>query len=211
MLVLKIVSVILARSGSKSIPNKNIINLNSKPLISYSIEASINSKVDETWVSSDSDKILQIAKNFKANTLKRPKKFATDTASSEVALMHFAENIDFDILVFIQPTSPLIIPRDINRGLQMIKKYDSVISVSKLDQFVWTKNKPNYDIKNRKRRQIKEQTYIETGSFFITSRRRLLLSKNRISGNVGFVKIPFSRSFDIDTREDLEIVKKLIK
>ena len=54
---MKIVSVILARGGSKGIPSKNIIDLNGKPLISYTIQASQKSNVDSTWVSTDCPKI----------------------------------------------------------------------------------------------------------------------------------------------------------
>ena len=208
---MKIVSIILARSGSKGIPNKNIIKLNNKPLISYAITASVKSKVDETWVSSDSNKILNIAKKFKANTLLRPKKYSTDNATSESALIHFASKVNFDIMVFIQATSPLIIPQDINKSLVLLKKYDSVISVSKLDQFVWNNKKPNYDLNNRQRRQNNNQSYLETGSIFVTKRENFLASKNRISGKIGFMEVPRSRSFDIDTYEDLNIVKKIIK
>ena len=208
---MKIVSIILARSGSKGIPNKNIIKLNNKPLISYAITASVKSKVDETWVSSDSNKILNIAKKFKANTLLRPKKYSTDKATSESALIHFASKVNFDIMVFIQATSPLIIPQDINKSLVLLKKYDSVISVSKLDQFVWNNKKPNYDLNNRQRRQNNNQSYLETGSIFVTKRENFLASKNRISGKIGFVEVPRSRSFDIDTYEDLNIIKKIIK
>ena len=61
---MKIVSLIPARKGSKGIPNKNLISIGGKPLISYAIQASKQSVVDETWVSSDSDEILKVSKNF---------------------------------------------------------------------------------------------------------------------------------------------------
>ena len=60
----KIISIIPARKGSKGIPNKNLINLSGKPLIHYAIQASKQSIVDETWVSSDSDEILNISKKL---------------------------------------------------------------------------------------------------------------------------------------------------
>ena len=208
---MKIVSVILARSGSKGIPNKNIVKINNKPLISYSINASLKSKVHETYVSSDSKKILKIAENLNAKTILRPKKFATDTASSESALLHFCSKVDFDILVFLQPTSPMIINTDINKALNMMKKFDSVLSVSQINQFVWTNGIPNYNLKNRKRRQDNHESFLETGSLFVTKRKNLIKSKNRISGKIGFLLIPRIRSFDIDTYEDLSIIKKLLK
>ena len=200
----------MARSGSKGIPNKNIIKINKKPLIWYSINASLKSNVNETWVSSDSQKILEIANKYNAYTILRPKKFATDNATSESALLHFASKVQFDILIFLQPTSPLIISKDINKAINMLKIYDSVLTVSEINQFVWTNKKPNYDINNRKRRQKKHESFLETGSLFATKRKYLLKSKNRISGKIGFLKVPRSRSFDIDTYEDLDIIKKFL-
>ena len=128
---MKIVSVILARGGSKGIPNKNIILIKNKPLIQYSIQASLCSKVDETWVSTDSLSIKKIALDCGAQVLDRPSKLSTDTASSDDALLHFSQHVDFDILVFLQPTSPLILFNDINTGLDLIKQsqYDSLFSV----------------------------------------------------------------------------------
>ena len=97
----KIISIIPARKGSKGIPNKNLISLCGKPLIHYAIQASQQSIVEETWVSSDSDEILSISKKLGAKTIIRPKELSGDNASSESALIHFAENVEFDILVFI--------------------------------------------------------------------------------------------------------------
>lgn len=207
---MKIVSLIPARRGSKGIPNKNLINLCGKPLIYYSIKASKKSLVNETWVSSDSDKILKVSKNYGAKTLKRPLKLSGDNATSETALLHFAKNVDFDIIVFIQCTAPLIKSKDINRGIEKMKKFDSVLSVSETSQMFWDENGPLYDIKKRARRQKGIKRYLETGSFFITSKKNLLKYKNRLSGKIGFIKIPKIRSFDIDGYEDLKIVKTII-
>ena len=98
---MKVVSLIPARQGSKGIPNKNLINLCGKPLIYYSIKASENSIVEETWVSSDSNEILEVSKNLGAKTIKRPSKISNDQSTSEEALLHFASNVEFDIIVFI--------------------------------------------------------------------------------------------------------------
>ena len=207
----KIVSLIPARKGSKGISNKNLIDLCGKPLINYAINASKHSLVDETWVSSDSDEILSISKNLGAKTIKRPGQISDDNSTSESALLHFAENIDFDILVFIQCTVPLIKSKDINQGLKQINIYDSVVSVSETHQMFWDAKGPLYNIDNRLRRQDSVKRYIETGSFFITSRKNLLKFKNRLSGNIGFVEIPKYRSFDIDNFDDLKLVEAIMK
>ena len=183
----KIVSIILARGGSKGIPNKNILPINGKPLIWYAINVSQNSKANETWVSTDSDEIAKYAKKYKAKVLQRPFELATDTSSSEDALLHFAKNIDFDILIFIQPTSPLLHQNYINKGLDMIDKYDSVFSVYKEHWLPrWDKNiiPINWDQNLRPRRQDIKEQFVENGAFYITKKENLLKSKLRYSGNV---------------------------
>ena len=207
---MKIVSLIPARKGSKGIKNKNLIDLCGKPLIHYSIQASINSIVEETWVSSDSDEILEFSKSLGSNIIKRPKELSEDNSTSESVLIHFAKNVDFDILVFIQCTVPLIKSEDINKGIKKMKSFDSVVSVTETNQMFWDSNGPLYDINNRLRRQNSLKRYLETGSFFITTKKKLIESNNRLSGKIGFLEIPKHRSFDIDDYDDLKIVKSII-
>ena len=206
----KIISIIPARKGSKGIPNKNLLNLSGKPLIYYAIQASKQSIVEETWVSSDSDEILNFSKKLGAKTIKRPKELSDDNASSESALIHFSENIEFDILVFIQCTSPLIKPQDINRGIEKMRNFDSIVSVTETHQMFWNAKGPLYDINNRERRQDSIKRYLETGSFYITSKKNLMKSQNRLSGKIGFVEIPKHRSIEIDNINDLKTAELMI-
>ena len=210
---MKVVSVILARGGSKGIPKKNIVNLNDEPLIYHTINASKNSlKVKETWVSTDNQEIADTSDSMGANVLWRPSNLATDISQSEDALLHFAENVNFDILVFIQPTSPLLCGYDIDKGINMMGNYDSVFSAYKEHWYPrWTKQfKPNnWDINNRPRRQDVEELYVENGAFYITTKKNLLKSKLRYSGNIGIVEMPLWRSFQVDTLEDLKLIEKL--
>ena len=206
----KVVSIIPARGGSKGIPRKNLSDVNGKPLIYYVINASLNSQIDETWVSSEDSEILRVATEFGASVLERPDELATDQASSESVLLHFAEHVEFDRLVFLQATCPLTIPEDINVAIKMMDEYDSVLSVAEITPFFWQNGRPNYDINNRKRRQEIGETYLETGALFATTRDNLLKHRNRIGGRIGFLKVTRLRAFDIDTYDDLEVVRKLI-
>ena len=210
---MKIVSVILARGGSKGIKKKNIIEIKNKPLIAFAIEASNNSLVDETWVSTDNEEIAYVSEKYGANILNRPKELATDTSKSEDALVHFANNVDFDILVFIQPTSPLLSETYINDGIKMMDEYDSVFSAYR-EHWIprWTlDSKPiDWDIDDRPRRQDVDESYVENGSFYITTKENLLRSNLRYSGKIGVVEMPFGESFQIDTMEDLNLIKKII-
>jgi len=210
---MKIVSVITARGGSKEIPNKNIIDVNGKPLISYTINASLESNVNETWVSTDSENIAYISVGLGAKTLLRPKELANDVIMPDASLVHFAENYNFDILVFIQPTSPLLEYKYINEGIKLMDKYDSVFSAYKEHWCPkWSTDfKPiGWDILNRPRRQDMNAQYIENGAFYITTRKNLLQSKLRYSGNIGIVEMPLEKSFQVDSQNDLELIKNLL-
>ena len=207
---MKTVTIIPARGGSKGIKNKNLIKISGQPLLKYVVTVSLNSNVDETWVSSDSDEILAFADSLGAKTLKRPLELSDDLASSESALLHFAEKVDFKILVFIQATSPLIISKDINKGINMMTNYDSVVSVTENNQLLWSENNPLYEISNRKRRQDSSQSYLETGGIFITTKLGLIKSQNRLNGKIGLLKLPKIRSFDIDTVDDIEVVEAIL-
>ena len=215
---MKNVAVILARGGSKNIPNKNIISVCNRPLIYYTIRAAIMSEVEETWISTDSDQIAEIAYEYGAKILIRPAEYAEDTSSSELALIHFCQNIEAENVVFVQPTSPLVSFKDINVGLKMLNSYDSVFSGCKehwvprweiisdiyLKEYHWTK-------KSRPRRQDKQELIIENGAFYASPSKLILKSGLRYSGNIGVVEMPPSRSFQVDTYDDLLIVEALLK
>lgn len=208
---MKVVTLIPARGGSKGIPRKNIVEICGKPLLSYAIQESIKSVSSETWVSTDDKEISSISISYGARVVKRPDNISGDSSTSESALLHFVEKVNnFDILVFLQATSPFIEADDINKAVKLMDEYDSVISVSKFDQFLWEESVPMYDIHNRKRRQGRSQVYVETGSMFVTTKEGFLKSHNRINGKVGFVEVPKWRSVDIDTLDDLELAKKLM-
>ncbi|MAZ12309.1 MAG: hypothetical protein CMO71_05785 [Verrucomicrobiales bacterium] len=212
-------SIITARGGSKGIPNKNLILLKGKPLIYYSITESLKSVVDETWVSSDSDEILNISSGYGAKVLKRPDSLADDIIMPDGAVKHFAENIIADYIIFIQPTSPLISYKDINNGIKYLKKnnYDSIFA-ARVDHWVPSWNEEiggnlkteSWDINNRPRRQDRENAIIEIGMFYISRRDLILKTGLRYGGNIGYYKIPLNRSFQIDSIEDVELVEKLL-
>ena len=212
---MKIVSVILARGGSKGIPNKNIIDLNGKPLISYTIEASQKSNVNSTWVSTDCTKIKTISEKLNANVIDRPQEISGDLSKSEEALLHFAKQIDFDILVFIQPTSPLLKAEDINKGIELLLNDNDCNSVFSVYKQHWLPRwsldmKPiSWDVNNRPMRQEVNEEYIENGAFYITKKADLLNSKLRYSGKKNVVVMPYLRSFQIDTLDDLNLIEGL--
>ena len=129
----KIVAIIPARKGSKGIKNKNIIKLNNKPLISFSIDYAKNSKlIDRVFVSTDGNKISNIAKKYGAEIIKRPKKISGDKSSSDEAIIHSIKyiqeklNYKFDIVVFLQPTTPLRQLGELDKAIKYFEKKNSI-------------------------------------------------------------------------------------
>ena len=99
--------MIPARGGSKGVPGKNIKIIYGKPLIVWSIEKGLESRlIDKLVVSTDSVEIAQIAKEAGAEVLMRPAEFATDTASTQDVMVHALQHYPADTLVLLQPTSP---------------------------------------------------------------------------------------------------------
>ena len=135
---MKIVALIPARGGSKRLPRKNIKSLCGRPLIDYAIKASLNSNVDETWVSTEDKEIKNIALKCSAKVLDRPKELASDTSTQEEVMAHFTDNIDYDIIVLIEPTYPLIQTQDIDLALdKFIKKNcDSLLTLENKKFFI---------------------------------------------------------------------------
>ena len=217
---MKIISITLARGGSKGVPRKNLIDICGKPLLSYVLDSARQSKyITERYVSTEDPEIKSVAKKLGAKVVDRPKHLAADSSKCEDALKHFSELVEFDIVCFIQTTSPLVLPKDIDKGIEMVLsgQYDSVFSTTEetwVPKWIETKDtvKPvDWTPKARPRRQQMPVLLIENGAFYITKRENLLNSELRYSGKIGIVKMPLKRSFQIDTEDELGLIRSIIK
>ncbi len=221
-------AIIPARAGSKGIKGKNIIDFCGKPLISWSIIQAINSnRVSNVYVSTDGKEIASVSEEYGARIIWRPKELATDTASSENAIIHaigeIEKNEKFESLVFLQATSPLRRKYDIDEALRLYEKEedDSLFSMSVLDDYcLWRKENGelisySYDYKNRGRRQEREPLFLENGSIYVFSKGLFLKNKNRLGGKIGMYEMPFECSYEIDSKKDIRICEffmdKIIK
>jgi N-acylneuraminate cytidylyltransferase len=208
---MKNVALIPARGGSKTIPKKNIKLFNGRPLISYVIQAALYSEyITAVYVSTDSKDIARIATNYGAISIDRSQASATDTASTEMCMLEFANRYEFDNIVLLQATSPLTTSKNIDEAATVYENYDSILSVIEFNKFVWDDNGPvNYDPLARPRRQEMTPTYVENGAIYITSKQNLLNSKCRISGNIGLYKMDKESYFDLDDNNDWTILEKV--
>jgi len=229
----EILSIIPARSGSSEVKYKNIKLLGDKPLLYYTIMASTKSLVSRTIVSTDSPRIVEIAKKYGAEVpFLRPKFFSTSTSSSISVILHCLdflkrkENYSPDYVVFLQPTSPFRTFLDVNNGIMKILKTKTmslvgIVQVSehpywmfkkskndKLSEFVTKKNKPL-------RRQDLPSLYCINDALFISkseyyhnaSLNDPVFDKNNLSG----FEMDRLHSFDINTKFDFKIAEYLSK
>ena len=215
---IKTVALIPLRGGSKTIPKKNIKDIAGKPLCAWVLEAAVNSnKIDEVYVSTESPEIIEVIRDLSLgiNLVKRPDQYATDDASTESVIIDFMKNIEFDRLVTIQATSPLLLSNDLDSALDdfEIQNCDSMLSVVRAKRFFWNEDGTpiNYDVHNRPRRQEFKGTLMENGAFYITTRETLLQYNNRLGGKIGLFEMAEETSIEIDEPLDWDIVKQLLK
>ncbi|MBQ9301567.1 acylneuraminate cytidylyltransferase [Butyrivibrio sp.] len=217
------VAFIPVRGGSKSIPLKNIKEIAGKPLIYWVASAASKCNyIDKVYISTDSDEIKSVVENLqieKTVVIGRSEDTATDTASTESALLEFANKYVFDNVFLIQATSPLLTSYDLERGYSLFNSpnTDSVLSVVRQKRFCWeTKddgyaNPLNYDVFNRPRRQEYEGYLVENGAFYISSKANLLKTHNRISGKIRTYEMDESTYFEIDEPSDWIIIEELLR
>jgi CMP-N,N'-diacetyllegionaminic acid synthase len=228
---MKIVTVIPARGGSKSIPKKNILQLHGKPLLAYSIEYSLKSDlIERTIVSTDSEEIAEISKQYGAEVpYIRPSELATDDTPDYPVLRHALDylerylNSTIDIIVLLRPTSPLRPEGLIERGVELIKKnldFSSVRSVAKTSEHPyrqWIKKgafiqgyENNVHEPYNLERQKLPTVYFQTGDIEIIPRKTL--KEGTISGQkVIPLIIDHAEMLDIDYEYDIKRAEDILK
>ena len=222
---MKYLAIIPARGGSKRLPNKNILNLNGKPLIVYTIEAAKNSKkIDDVVVTSDSDKILDIAQEYNVKTIKRPLHLASDTATTFDAIKHTIDNLkeEYEYIILLQPTTPLRNEKHIDEAIELLesKNADAIISVCEMEHSpLWSNTLPeNLDMSNflqekikNKRSQDLPKYYRLNGAIYICKTDRLLKEETFfIQDNIYAYVMNKEHSIDIDEEIDFKITEVLI-
>ncbi len=212
-----VTAIIPARAGSKGIPNKNIIDFCGKPLIAWSIEQALHSQYTKgVYVSTDGEEIAEISRRYGAQIIWRPEELSSDTASSESAIIHAISEIEkkyrIDAVLFLQATSPIRSDSDIDHAIKAFYGggYDSLFSMSVLEDYcIWKQTgkelqSVTYDYRSRGRRQDRQPFFLENGSLYLFRPEVLLNDGNRLGGKIGMYEMPFDRSFEIDSMDDLE-------
>lgn len=224
---MRILFLIPARGGSKGLPDKNIKKIAGKPLIYYSIDAAKFFLDDQVMicVSTDSEKIKKKVEDYGMKVpFIRPSEISTDEASSESVMLHalnfYRKNgKEFDLLILLQPTSPLRNSRHISEALRLYNQsLDMIVSVkqTKSNPYfnLFEENKNGYLKRSKKnnftRRQDCPNIYELNGAIYIINVNSLLKK--------GFLKLDKVKKYimseidsvDIDTQQDLENAEKFV-
>ncbi len=224
---MKNLAVILARSGSKGLPDKNIKELCGKPLLAYTVEAAIISgKYDIVHVSTDSELYVDIAKKYGADVpFLRDEKLAGDNASSWDAVRYVVEEYEklgqtFNTISLLQPTSPLRDSTDIRNAFEIYEsnKATGVVSVCEVDHSPLACNtlpEDNsldgfIDINKVGRRQDMGTYYRINGAIYIQNRDLLMNGESIYSqGSYAYV-MDKKHSVDIDDEMDFLFAQTLL-
>ena len=220
-----IIGLIPAKSKSSRLKKKNFTYIKKKPLIHFTLKyASQTKMLDQSYVSSDSNMILNYSKKYRLNTIKRQKNISQNNTSMNNVILHFIKylkkkKIKSKTIVLLQPTSPIRPKKLLDKLIKIYKrkKYTSLMTVKKID-----KSNLKSLIQIKKKFQPIFKKYLSyndqnlpdlfklNGSIFIFEVKEFLKKKEIPINNCYFHIMKGKYNLDIDTRDDLKLAKKLI-
>lgn len=220
---LKILAIIPARANSKGLPGKNTMQLAGKPLIAWTIDSAVGSKlIDRTVISTDSEQIRQLAKTLGADApFLRPAELALDDTPAIETVLHACQMLPgYDVLVLLQPTSPLRAASDIDAAIQLLEKKDAdfCVSVTK------PKHHPNWLFKKSANgflesyekfeictdRQSLSPIYAPNGALYAARLGPLIEQRSMSGPRTIAYEMEEDKSCDIDTLFDFEMCEFIL-
>mgnify|MGYP000114916828 CR=1 FL=1 len=225
---MKIIAIIPARGGSKGIPRKNLVTLNKKPLIEYTIKAAIQSQCFESViVSTDDEEIAMVSRSLGASVpFLRPSKLSNDKAKSVDAIIDCLNRLDtdYDAVCLLQPTAPLRNVHDIRKSLELYLDHkgdcDSLVSICRLEEphpFKLKAINDGYVIpflpgkSSELPRQDLPPAYILTGAIYITDIKVLKEKKSFFGNKTIPYYMPEERAVNIDSIKDIYLAEYYLK
>ncbi|MGG3563597.1 acylneuraminate cytidylyltransferase family protein [Neobacillus rhizosphaerae] len=220
----KVLAVVPARGGSKGVPRKNIKELAGKPLIAWTItEAKKSSYIDKLILSSDEPEIIEVAKKYDCEVpFIRPKELANDKTPGIEPVLHAIKKMeDFDIIVLLQPTSPLRSVDDIDGCIEkcVVERANSCVSVVEVDKSPYwmflieehSKMSPLMNVGEiYNLRQELPSVYVLNGAVYVANIPWLERHKTFLTSETISYIMPKNRSFDIDTEFDFLMCETII-
>jgi len=219
------IAIIPARGGSKRVPGKNLLPLAGRPLLAHSVQHARESKyVDTVYVSTDDPAIAEVAQSAGAEVIERSPDLAGDEATSESALLEVLDTrvarglTDPDLVVFLQCTSPVRRPGEVDRAVERLLSggADSLISVAGDAALLWQADGDgaravNWDPAKRPREQELSAQYRENGSIYVFRPEVLRESGNRLGGRIALHVMDYWSQFQLDEPEDRELLEWILR
>ena len=222
-----VVALVPARGGSKGIPRKNIQDVCGKPLVGHTIEQALAcDRITRVIMNSEDKEIRAVGEEYGAEVMDRPEKFHYDNTFQEVdrLLMWCVEELEkeetvVDVVVLLYPTAPLRRVRHIDRCVELVTEegFDSALTLVEDTSYLWKVNEDatasptNYDPKTRGPRQKENWNQWAENKAVYAMRRDLLMTTGcRLGGRIGLVEMAKVESIDVDTPDDLELVRVLM-
>ncbi len=205
---MKVTAIIPVRKGSKSIPNKGLVPIAGKPMIHYAVECCLESKlIDGVVVSTDYPPDAIITREFgpRIQVVGRSKYAATDTATSEMAILDCLDRIDHkpDIVCFVQCTSPLTDPEDLDRLIGTVAFGGKDSAAFYVNDFGHFFEYHNLVATPRQPRQKRTGLKREAGNAWAFTYEGFMNFKTRLFGDVGHVHISEPKNLEIDDYHDI--------
>lgn len=214
----RVLAIIPARGGSKGLPRKNILPVNGRPLIAWTITAAKDSEAIDTLVlSSEDDEIIEVAKEWGCEVFfRRPDELAMDKSKSVDVVLHSIKELPgYEYVMLLQPTSPLRLSSDIDAAFSLMRKSGatSCVSVCEVSQSPYLMHflSENYKLtgvmpafEGINRRQDLPPIYMLNGAIYIAKIDQFLISKSFLNLDTVGYEMPIERSIDIDSPKDFE-------
>lgn len=212
---MKTVCVIPARGGSKELPRKNILNVNGKPLITYTIAQALESIVDEVYVSTDDFEIASISESAGAKVIERPSDLAQDDTTTESVLAHAIHTIEknqpVDVFVYLSCTQPNREISWINTCVERVKYegYDSAFTGHLTHKNYWVDKRKLWWFEYTNR-QTRKPVIQENTGVVCASKAEIIRGGERIGSHVYIHEVD-AFNLDIHNERDLEIAHIFLK
>lgn len=226
---IKILGMVVARSGSKGVPGKNIRECNGKPLVHWAAKALLESKeINHAICSTDDINVIKIVEKMGIEVpFIRPKHLSEDDSSISDVVIHALDffqkkNINYSHVMLVQPTSPTVTGKDIDNAIELIKNTSgtNVISAYEHDD-IHPSIMYREDSKNRLfpvlpesseyQRQKFEKIYVRSGLFYLLEAKNLIKTKSLYGNKILAIKIEKERAIAIDTENDFLIAEKFME
>ncbi len=232
--MMRVLGLVVARSGSKGLPGKNVRDLGGRPLVAYAVRACVRApSIATTVISTDSPEIAEVARSFGAEVpFLRPAGLATDEAPVLLAVEHALRSLEerarrFDAVCLVQPTTPFRSVDDIEAGIRLLGRHDeadSVVALARVEdghparlrriadgrvvQFLSAGGDSEL---GRRQSHSDDVPYRRCGGFYL-ARRDVVLEKRSLYGDVALPYImPPERSLSIDDEHDFLLAQAMLE